>query len=149
MEEPIEKNIHVVVILESGETLLAISPNIMNWDEGKIVNLINPLSVMPTLHPDRFSLSFCKKLLFTDDYICILKADSIQSYSYMDNQSIEFYKSAISYFETTVDVVIDKELEKYTKLLKEKREGTNKESLERIKLFLQHVYGGNTLPTMH
>lgn len=143
------KMAYVVVYLITGETLLASSYNILNWDTGQNVILIKPLSVIPTLFPEKFTLSFCKKLLFTHEDTCILKAESIQSYSYMDSKSLEFYKTALEYFEKNVDPVIDKELERYTTLLKEKKEGLNKETMERLRSFLQQIYGANTTNTIH
>ena len=148
-EETMLKTTHIVVSLITGETLLASCHNIANWDEGKVVTLIEPLSVIPTLLPEKFTLSFCKKLLFTHEKTLVLKSDAIQSYSYMDTKSFEFYRTALEYFENTVDPVIEKELDKYTKLLKDKKEGVSKETMDRIKAFLQEVYGSNTATTIH
>ena len=140
---------YVVVYLVTGETILASSYNIANWDDGNPVTLIDPLSVIPTLLPEKFTLSFCKKLLFTKEKFIGLKADSIQAYSYMDTKSLEFYKTALDYFDTSVTPIIEREIDKYAKLLKERKTGVDKDTMEKIKSFLQEVYGANTATTIH
>jgi hypothetical protein len=112
----------VILHLKNGENL--IGPAIVHRPVGKSVDieewiytdfvLMNkPLRAVVDLSTERCVLGLFKYNVLTDDQYSMIKTDCIQSISYLNEQNILLYNSAVKYFDNIILPRFNKEVDAY------------------------------------
>lgn len=112
----------VIIHLKNGENVIGpaiihrpvgSSVDIEDWIYTDFVIVNKPLKVIVDLSTERCVLGIFKYNVMTDDIHCLIKTDAIESISYLNNQNIELYETAVKYFDTVILPKFSKEVDLY------------------------------------
>lgn len=115
------------------------STSIEDWIYTEFVVMSYPIRMNIEQLPDRYLIGFGKYANFTNSSFVFLERKSIQSVNYASAKTKEFYVQAKEYLQRNIDTAIDKELDNYIKILKQKNNVSemmmNKEKMTAKELF--------------
>ena len=112
----------VILHLKNGDNLIGpaiihrpvgTSVDIEQWIYTDFVLMNKPLRAVVDLSTERCVLGLFKYNVLTDNEYSMIKSDCIQSISYLNEQNILLYNSAVKYFDTVILPRFNKEVDAY------------------------------------